>query len=93
MDIPDGLFPDLLVGEKQPIVVLEAGRFVRYAVLVPRNYQQGNVKELDEITYENGMGYKARIEGIFQGLLVGLESAQVRIGNKRSIKYFVLEAL
>lgn len=92
MDI-SGLFEGLLVGERQPIVRIEGGRYVRYLVLVPKNHSDEKVQETAHVIYDDNKTEYRRSMGLFQDLFVGVDSEMVRIGKERYIKYVVLEPM
>jgi len=92
MDI-SGLFEGLLVGERQPIVRIEGGRYVRYLVLVPKNHSDEKVQETARVIYDDNKTEYRRSMGLFQDLFVGVDSEMVRIGKERYIKYVVLEPM
>jgi hypothetical protein len=92
MDI-SGLFEGLLVGERQPIVRIEGGRYVRYLVLVPKNHSEEKVQETAHVIYDENKTEYRQAKGLFEDLFVGVDSEMVRIGKERYIKYVVLEPM
>lgn len=92
---PTGQFGGLHVGVKRAVVSVEDTEYIKHLVLMPLLNSQPVVQQAAEVKVdEDGVKYKLRMNGIFEGHLVGIKREVITLaGDEDYMKFVVLVAV